>query len=1768
MPKRGRRPHMVLLSKKMDSSVPTDQVSLLPDTESSVSGILPAAELLQILDSELDTAALAHSRRQPIYRSVKRLSKMIGGEYGNRVIYELLQNAHDAQPDGNGKVLVHLIVRSPGDGELLVANAGTGFTRDNLDAIRNIASSTKEIGEGIGNKGVGFRSVEAFTEDPRIYSCRGPARPRESFDGYSFRLASQVEVEERLKHLGKAKSAAAVAAAMPRYLAAVPVESQPAHVKALAREGYATVVSLRLTSADTINLALQQLQQLVNAEAPVLLFLERIGALEIRSTGAPTMKPSVVLTRKSVPLALEQSGEVSSRFQIVTLGPDPIKWLMARRTLDMSKVLEAVTRSISLEKHLESWLNWQGEAVVSCAVPLDGDGLHKGRLYNFLPMSADSRSPFQGHLDAPFYTSINRERARLELPLNSYLLNIAAAVCAEAALALRLKPELPSRCVVDFAAWSSSESARIKAGFEASGIQIMLAEVWPTTAASWKAFGEVASWPLGSFKVFTASRATKAGAAEIISNRLAPDRIAAVDALARAFGTSCEPTEQTLAEWAERIAGALPPSPKDDRWGKLYTDLVQAFGPHRLNALVGRKILLDRNSTLVAAGKDVYARHEGGKRRKGEGAPLPPAALARKLTILADEITVRDTAVPFERASLWRPYDATEILSNLPSLFTDRPADSRREAALLWAFEVWRHDAAGATRVLSAADVHVPTRTGWASARSASFSQTWTEAGVDLDFYLAESGATSAECAEAAKTLLVDVPAWPGDAKGHKQEWIRFLSAAGVSDGLIPVAAKVPDGPLTGGNWSYYLRTGRYPELNAAWYLHARFVEPSFPQTSYWRRGEAWKLPGQAIVANLPDDARRRFATLAIRHLQTHGKKYTRFSLWRREREHRHQNEVTFYTPLATFLTTAAWFPMETPGKLEFVPIAMGWLVTERRSEPKFVPQAPEEIASLLSKDDSTIKTLAADPFHLKVWKAQESAPGRLQALAQVCESVSQPERATLRRLYELAWKDLLELNLDLVRDAALICERPGAFGKVVGAIPPAGIYLRDTGTNELSRLLVDTGSAVLAVSFDHIPVGLQAKIDATGKFKSLRVDEASVGILVDGEPFNSPLGTSPLLDAVPWLGEALQLGHEFGASGFERNVNMAQVLERLRRLRLHEADSILMSSPGGPSQAMDRFLHRDESRPTLLVKGRFDSNQLVETAKVLSNYLHPNLHSFETFLVRLVYRLGNDRDLRTLVPSEVHYAAAAQTHIETVRDYLASVRHDDSSRIDALLPLLAYFIGAEAAQVMGARLMDERMSKWAAIIATALPAQDVERMLAATEKSFNLLALMRELGLQYARLNLANMALGRPSLVSETDLRRQFEVFKNEFRPVLLDRLRGHFQPKFDDPEAFAPYEEMRDLEFITYDDAWSTSKEAIERDDVMALASAALSGFTPQDAGGKLASLDALRLGNRKVVAKVAELAKAVFEAANVQSLNEAWSGGASEVAAVLDGTGLLDFHAVGEQESLALLARAGLWPGGTPLSLNLADHGLTQDDLDRERKRAHAKQAEEKRRLNLVTFGGTEFDTSDAQFARRFAEAASEAFASGGWELRSNRRLANLAAQPERDPTAKRGGGGGSSKPIQRLPEPVRGAIGLAGELLAFRYLEAKHPKIFTDACWVSENRVSLFPDKGSMRWGYDFKVPTSERDWLYEVKATPGDLCEFELTDNEYRQAVAAAPDKSRRYRILFVLHALDPSRCRVVELPNPASEANGSLFRIIGRSSTRMRFEIEQAGRRS
>ena len=57
---------------------------------------LPADELNRQVRAVLNHAVIAHRDKIKVYESLRNLNEVVGTEYGDWVLYELMQNAHDA----------------------------------------------------------------------------------------------------------------------------------------------------------------------------------------------------------------------------------------------------------------------------------------------------------------------------------------------------------------------------------------------------------------------------------------------------------------------------------------------------------------------------------------------------------------------------------------------------------------------------------------------------------------------------------------------------------------------------------------------------------------------------------------------------------------------------------------------------------------------------------------------------------------------------------------------------------------------------------------------------------------------------------------------------------------------------------------------------------------------------------------------------------------------------------------------------------------------------------------------------------------------------------------------------------------------------------------------------------------------------------------------------------------------------------------------------------------------------------------------------------------------------------------------------------------------------------------------------------------------------------------------------------------------------------------------------------------------------------------
>ena len=151
-----------------------------------------AADHIARFTNEIVGEALTVRALVDTLKGAKKFIEQAAREYAERFLFELIQNAYDAQPAGSaGRVLVAFDATEGEFGCVYVANTGTPFTAANFRAICEIAQSSKQPGEGIGNKGVGFKSVLQVAAWPEIYSSSATGG---AFDGYCFRFAEQADM--------------------------------------------------------------------------------------------------------------------------------------------------------------------------------------------------------------------------------------------------------------------------------------------------------------------------------------------------------------------------------------------------------------------------------------------------------------------------------------------------------------------------------------------------------------------------------------------------------------------------------------------------------------------------------------------------------------------------------------------------------------------------------------------------------------------------------------------------------------------------------------------------------------------------------------------------------------------------------------------------------------------------------------------------------------------------------------------------------------------------------------------------------------------------------------------------------------------------------------------------------------------------------------------------------------------------------------------------------------------------------------------------------------------------------------------------------------------------------------------------------------------------------------------------------------------------------------------------------------------------------------
>ena len=703
---------------------------------------------------------------------LRAASEHAADEYAGRFLLELLQNAHDthAAEQHDGRIAIVVDAEEGAYGVVYVANAGTPFTHRSMTGLCKLARSPKQVGHGIGHKGVGFRSILPVCAWPEIYSA-DPAGPPGNLDGYTFRFARYAD----LLTLADGDEALARRAddEFPPFQLPVPIETIPDSARNLAAAGHVTVIRLPLDTAEARTEALTQAARLAAGDVPVLLFLERIMSLSVICCGSD-VDSDTTLTRAQYPLVGVAASEVS--FAHVDLG-DLGAYTVASAPVAPDRLHDAVRTAQHAKRMSGDWDDWD-DAVVSLAVPAEGEVA--GQMFTFLPMGDKASSPFAGHLNAPFFTKMDRADLDPGHPLNDLLLDMAAETALAAATSLQAS-EAPAarRWVSDLICWDGPYRQRLADAADRSGVGALIErpfvpiEVTAGHDPGWASLADTYRWPAGNLKVLTAARAAEGGTC-LLETTLGRGRIKRWEDTAAQLDCPLSPDADTLAGLVERIAARLArPAAYDDTggvlrtrlpkkrkvkaskkpargrlgvgdaapatlWSNVYSDLAVLFATEAREVLRGRWLLVDDAGELRPANTAPSPPGErNGARRVSAFLPparddtpvAVPASLRQHLFYLHPGIAEQlDSAgrTFLVEANLAYSYDIRNLLEHVGSVLARTESGRIHRDALRFVFTLEQNGQIPPRYPLTQMRLQVPTAPGtMVRAGSAAFGPGW-----------------------------------------------------------------------------------------------------------------------------------------------------------------------------------------------------------------------------------------------------------------------------------------------------------------------------------------------------------------------------------------------------------------------------------------------------------------------------------------------------------------------------------------------------------------------------------------------------------------------------------------------------------------------------------------------------------------------------------------------------------------------------------------------------------------------------------------------------------------------------------------------------------------------------------------------------------------------------------------------------------------------------------------------------------------------------------
>lgn len=1719
------------------------------------------ADIEAAADYQVSLFLMGEEKDQRTTEQIKNVIEgIISADYRGRTVIELIQNAHDAHPKdrSDGRIIVMLDETEGDHGVLYVANGGRPLSKLNFEAMVNVAISSKPPNDGIGNKGVGFKSVLHFSDCPEVYSRSRAGSP--AFDGYTFRFGRDDDWETLAHRVAPSDESLAdrLRPAVSGLTVTVPLVELPSHVDRWLGEEICTVIRLPLRSESAASDALGEVRAVLRGDAPMHLFLERIASIEIvviGDEGAVTERLS-----REVRVVDAEVGVSSLRLQ------DGTEFLLARRGVPEAAVKAAIRATVAAGAQLPGWDRWEGAAEVVIAVSVR-DPLEQPHIYNFLPMGDQLRSPLAAHLQAPFFSSLDRRQLDDSLPINAMFLQEAAKLAASLLVAADEGSwSAPDGALVDLACWTPNHLHRLEEALTASDRCVSKLAFLPSLSdANVRTHPSAARYWASEGDWFTSSALADVDRANLINDGLGAGRLAKLEDLFDCLGDEVRfrPTAPELVTFAERCAAAMLASATGADWADFYDELADGLpngAPVEGRLLVvGRRRMLPANDPK-ADGKVFFPP----RRKRGEVRAEPPAAVEALLSYVRGDIPWN-----FEGETAHRPgrkwlegpvaeFRSEEILEVVASAMSDDAlADHDRLVCLLYAFDIWR----GARSPLGdeafpGEPFLVPVAAGWMPADQTYFGIGWGGEAEWVDEGLGRLLAAEGDVddfSDIADAVIRQPEVWvPVELA---EEMRVFLEHAGANHGLWPFDVDTGGLELPGWQLEAPQSVNRSllpetipPAAQAEWLAIARQDAGSAPYSTVdYRLESLQRLPGQYDWERLGETSRRAYAELVLFGLGHWD------DAWLQASFHREVSSVRTYWPslITSFLRTVKWFPQTTPGDrgdVRLVAAKDGWWVTD--SVPEWLPGPSTHLRRVVP--DSTIGRLRA--LGVRHWDAPDGAAERLNLIMGSIDEARTWVRG-LRAEYERSWTAVLGAP-DGPQPIGVLVERQGTVVRTDGGEPNDVIYFADPDTPQ-SGLLSQLPVWRLAIQDRSLARRVGEHLaDRLGEhFKSVADADIHVTWSDPVQEGNLPQMLGEWFETVTVLVLGRQQG--FGSS---RGRQLEEAARTLRSARVVVVENFATSIDGhvidAPYNQTSCWTEAD-GVDIIVVRNMPGMGQLrlaERAAEGVSQAIgSPRISS--DLRVALLDLQGVAAGTGSPGATEIANALGIpESDVRIVGEEQGSWHPDRT----ALVEVLATVAPAAAEELRDGDSVPDARDELRQWIATRVPADGwyVDQLLAFADQARPSGPVADDLvDLHTANSGLA--LLGIDPLSNATEHQRQFQAYMRKHRGDILNGLRDRFVTRLQESEtARTRYSELLSSPDVTVDPTWAGEYWLVPETAMAARIAEWLDEAAgPLTEDFRLPPVLELRERQKRSLATILSRARDnIFAWCALHEVDSPTAIDVQIVAARIREGGYQDFHELSRDEVLTLLAGWGLWPIGMPVSLNQKKLGITTEDQRRFREqRAREREAERKRSAS-VTFGDEVF-TADPDDLLKLTVSLLDDYVDDG--VVGVPMVAALTP-PSSELRPSQGKGkqeGPEARQSFRATSPADDKaelIGFAGEVIAGEYLHRRFG-LRKEETWCSGYRESeLGDEKGNDALGYDFEVETAECTYLVEVKATTGTATRFSLTNTEVRRALSVAPHE--RYMVLFITEVLDAERRKLYWLPNPTGE-HAELYGVVGQDIT-------------